>query len=372
LSSLIVKIKTRKEVGEISPYVLGKKLEDIKKEYGLTSIRKLSENENVYGCSERVKRFLANLCEDLHLYPDGSVSGVTHSVSDLLQIKPDNLVFGNGSDEVIRILAKAYLNQDEEAIMADKTFPRYRTNVFLEGGKPVTVPLLDGKHDLEGMLSAITKKTKMIFVCNPNNPTGTIVGKNELYSFIKRIPPHILVIVDEAYYEYVTTDDYLQTIPLLEEFSNLVILRTFSKIYGLASLRIGYGVMNVEVAKELRKVKDVFNVNHIAQKAAQIAIHDLDHIQACSKRNKAGKTYLEQELKQLNLTYFPSEANFIMIDCKISGDEISNFLMENGIIVRSGSLLGFTNMIRYTIGTSEDNEHFISLLHQKLMQEAVR
>ncbi|MBM6619427.1 histidinol-phosphate transaminase [Bacillus suaedaesalsae] len=365
---MMLKIKTRTEVESITPYVLGKRLNEIQEEFGLKEIRKLSENENIYGCSVKVKNYLANLAEQLHLYPDGSVTDSAAAVSTHLHVKRNQLVFGNGSDEVIRLIAKAYLNYGDEAVMADKTFPRYRSNVFLEGGKPVLVPLVNGVHDLSGMLEAITVKTKMVFVCNPNNPTGTIVGKEELLAFIEQIPSHILVIVDEAYYEYVTTDDYLQTIPLLSKFSNLVILRTFSKIYGLASLRIGYGVMNEEIATQLTKVKDVFNVNQVAQRAAEISIRDVAHVQTCKEKNQIERAFLEKELGKLGLTYFPSEANFMMIDCGCTGDEITNELLRNGIVVRTGSLLGFPNKIRYTIGTRNDNQKFVSILEQKLRQ----
>ncbi|MFD1737215.1 histidinol-phosphate transaminase [Bacillus salitolerans] len=369
---MVVKIKTKHEVESIAPYVLGKKLEDVQKELGLKSIRKMSENENIYGCSDRVKQSLASHVERLHLYPDGLATDLAEAVSKELNVRPSQLLFGNGSDEVIRILAKAYLNPGDEAIMADVTFPRYRSNVFLEGGKPIIVPLTNGVHDLALMKDAITDCTKMVFVCNPNNPTGTIVGKEALLSFIKEIPSHILVIVDEAYFEYVSTDDYLQTIPLLKEFPNLIILRTFSKIYGLASLRVGFGIMDESIVSELRKVKDVFNVNHIAQVAANAAILDQEHVRKCSQLNQEGRSFLEKEFTRLGLTYFPSQANFFMVDCKVSGDEISQYLMQNGIIVRSGSLLGYPNMIRVTVGTEEDNHYFISLIEKNLIEQGVK
>ncbi|KAA0550066.1 histidinol-phosphate transaminase [Bacillus sp. BGMRC 2118] len=365
---MTMKIKTRTEVESISPYVLGKRLSEIQAEFGLESIRKLSENENIYGCSQKVRNYLVELAESLHLYPDGAVTDLAAAVSEQLQVNKNQLVFGNGSDEVIRLIAKAYLNPGDEAVMADKTFPRYRSNVYLEGGKPVLVPLINGVHDLKGMLKAITEETKMVFVCNPNNPTGTIVGKEELRSFIEQIPSHILVIIDEAYYEYVTTDDYLQTIPLLSKFSNLIILRTFSKIYGLASLRVGYGVMNEEIATQLTKVKDVFNVNQVAQRAAEISIQDVSHVQTCKQKNQMEKVFLVEELEKLGLFYFPSEANFMMIDCSITGDEIAHELLRNGIVVRSGSLLGYPTMIRYTIGNREDNQKFILVLQQMVRQ----
>ncbi len=361
-----MKIQSRREVQAISPYVLGKKLEEVQQEFGLSHIRKLSENENIYGCSPKVKQFLSNYFDQIHLYPDGLASSLTNTLSEDLQIRPDQLLFGNGSDEIIRLLVKTYINPDDEAIMADITFPRYKSNILIEGAIPVIIPVIEGIHHLDGMLHAITDKTKMIFVCNPNNPTGTIVGKRELEEFIKKVPSHILVIIDEAYYEYVTSSDYLQTIPLLNQFSNLIILRTFSKIHGLASLRIGYGIMHVEIVSELRKVKDVFNVNQMAQVAAEISLKNQDHLDECKKRNEEERNFLESEFTRLGMSYFPSQSNFIMVGCNCSGDEITMQLLKQGIMVRSGSLLGMKNMIRYTIGTSDDNQLFISILEQKL------
>ncbi|MFZ3588801.1 histidinol-phosphate transaminase [Bacillus sp. DJP31] len=360
-------IQSRPEVQAITPYVLGKKVEEVQKEYGLSPIRKLSENENVYGCSPKVKEFLSSNLDQLHLYPDGLASSLAEIVSDYLHVLPTNLVFGNGSDEVIRILVKTYINPSDEAVMADITFPRYKSNILIEGGKPVIVPVINGTHHLDGMLEAITEKTKMVFLCNPNNPTGTIVGKEELESFLRKIPSQVLVIIDEAYYEYVTSADYLQTVPLLNEFPNFIILRTFSKIYGLASLRIGYGIMHEEIVTELRKVKDVFNVNQMAQIAAEISIKDEDHLNDCRVRNDIERKYLESEFEKLGLTFFPSQSNFVMVDCQCLADEMTTYVLKEGIMVRSGSLLGVPNMIRYTIGTKEDNELFLSLLQQNLM-----
>ncbi|MEI5909013.1 histidinol-phosphate transaminase [Bacillus spongiae] len=362
-------IKTRDRVEEIAPYVLGKSIEDIQQEYGLRVIRKMSENENVYGCSPRVKEMLPRFLEAIHHYPDGLAIELSTNVSEHLGVRVENLVFGNGSDEVIRLLTRAYISSGDEAIMAEVTFPRYKTNVFLEEGIPISVPLLNGAHHLERMLEHITDRTKMIFVCNPNNPTGTIVGKDELLRFIQQVPSHILVIIDEAYFEYVTTENYLDTISLLNEFPNLVVLRTFSKIYGLASLRIGYGVMNEEISIQLQKVKDVFNVNRLAQLAAIEALKDQLFIQQCAKKNKAGREYLEKALKEIGVPYFLSQSNFMMIKLPETGDRISHELLRRGIVVRSGTLLGFDSTIRVTVGTDIDNRHFVEelnhILHSK-------
>ncbi|MFI8684301.1 histidinol-phosphate transaminase [Rossellomorea sp. NPDC077527] len=367
-----LKFKTREAVTHIAPYVLGKTLLDLQKEHGLNSIRKLSENENIYGCSPKVKQWFKEDGSDLFLYPDGAAVDLSQKVSTFLGVRKEQLVFGNGSDEVIRLLTRAYLSSGDEAIMADVTFPRYRTNVLLEGGTPVTVPLIDGTHDLKGMHDAITSNTKLIFVCNPNNPTGTIVGKKELLEFIESIPSHILVVVDEAYMEYVTTDDYLETLPLLSAFDNLIVLRTFSKIYGLAGLRVGFGVMNEEIAEQLRKVKDVFNVNTVAQKSAIIALEDQAFIRECTHKNEKGRLYMEREFDRLGISYFPSQSNFIMVDTGMNGDIVSYELVKRGIVVRSGTLLGYPTTVRVTIGTEEDNKRFIHAMEDILQNGGVK
>ncbi|WP_366141291.1 histidinol-phosphate transaminase [uncultured Rossellomorea sp.] len=371
-SCMALKFKTREAVSHIAPYVLGKTLSDLQKEHGLSSIRKLSENENIYGCSSKVKQWFKENGSDLFLYPDGAAVDLSHKVATFLGVPKEQLVFGNGSDEVIRLLTRAYLSNGDAAIMADVTFPRYQTNVFLEGGTPIIVPLVNGTHDLQAMHDQITPSTKMIFVCNPNNPTGTIVGKKELLEFIGRVPSHILVVVDEAYMEYVTTDDYLETLPLLSTFENLIVLRTFSKIYGLAGLRVGFGVMNQEIAEQLRKVKDVFNVNTVAQKSAIIAIEDQAFIRECTHKNEQGRLFLEGEFDRLGVSYFPSQSNFIMVDTGLNGDMVSYELVKRGLVVRSGTLLGYPTTVRVTIGTEEDNKRFIQALEDILQSEGVK
>ncbi len=213
-----------------------------------------------------------------------------------------------------------------------------------------------------GMYEAITEKTRMIFVCNPNNPTGTIVQQEKLRSFIEKVPKHILLIVDEAYYEYVEDGEYLETLPLLNMHSNLVILRTFSKIYGLAALRIGYGLMDASIIQELVKVKEPFNTNRLAQAAAFASLDDHPFVEKCVRKNEEGRRYLENELSKMGLTFFPSHANFLMVKLNQPGREIFEKLLIQGVIIRSGHLLGYENTIRVTIGTPLENERFIASL----------
>ncbi|WP_235864033.1 histidinol-phosphate transaminase [Sutcliffiella halmapala] len=358
----MVKVKSRDILQLVTAYPLSKNLEQLQIELGLPSIRNLSEIENVFGCSTKVKNHLLNQLDHLFAYPDGAARLLTSQLASFLEVEPEQLFIGNGSDEIIRLLIRAFLNPQDEAVMAEITFPRYKTNVTIEGGKPVLVPLKDGVHDLDKMLTSITDQTKMIFVCNPNNPTGTIVEKNALMDFIAEVPEDILIVLDEAYYEYATNDAYLQSIPLLKKFSNLVILRTFSKVYGLAGLRVGYGIMDPFVAAELNKVKEVFNVNQLAQTAAIVALEDQDFREECVKKNEEGRIYLERELSSIGYTFFHTQANFMMVHTDKSGDWISSELLKAGILVRSGNALGYPNSIRVTISSMEDNQYFIQTL----------
>jgi histidinol-phosphate aminotransferase len=356
------KIAPRKEIENLGVYVPGKPIEEVRRELGLEHIIKLASNENPYGCSTLAKKAMMEEMEKVGLYPEGTAPVLAQKLAFSLHTDAGKILVGNGSDEIIRLLTRSYIRTGDEAIMADVTFPRYETNVLIEGGTPIKVPLKDGVHDLTGMLKAVSPATRMIFICNPNNPTGTIVSKGELRTFTEKVPRNILLVIDEAYYEYVTADDYLQTIPLLAEHPNLVILRTFSKIYGLAALRIGYGIMHPSLIRELIKVKEPFNTSRLAQAAAIASLDDRAFIEFCQRKNEEGRQYLKNELEKMDLSFFPSQGNFLMIKVGRSGDEISQSLLRQGIIVRSGVLLGYPKTIRVSIGTEEENTAFITAL----------
>ncbi|WP_445491482.1 histidinol-phosphate transaminase [Niallia sp. 03133] len=355
-------ITARKNLENIHAYVAGKPIEEVQRELGLESIIKLASNENPYGYSTLVKEAMLSEMEQTHFYPEGMAPALAAKLAGKLGVERDQIIVGNGSDEIIRLLTRSYIEVKDEVIMPDVTFPRYETNTLIEGGTPVLVPLVDGVHDLKSMYNAITDRTKMIVVCNPNNPTGTIAKKAELIDFINKIPQHILLIIDEAYYEYVNDEEYLETIPFLETNPNLVILRTFSKIYGLASLRIGYGIMHPSIIEELIKVKDAFNTNRIGQAAALASLDDDGFVEYCAAENTKCRKYLENELTKMGLDYFPSHANFLMIKLKQHGKEIFDGLLKQGIIIRSGHLLGYDHTIRVSIGNQQENEKFIKAL----------
>ncbi|WP_423410134.1 histidinol-phosphate transaminase [Heyndrickxia sp. MSNUG] len=361
-------VKARAELEGITPYALGQTIEEIKEQYGITTVRKLSDNENVYGTSPLVRQAIIQETANLCLYPDGLTSKVVGKLSSHYQIEPKHFLVSNGSEEILRLLTRAYIDKNDEAVMAEVTFPRYKTNVLIEGGKAVTVPMKNGRHDLEKMLEAITDKTKLVFVCNPNNPTGTIVAKHELLTFIDSVPSNVLIIMDEAYFEYADSKDYLDTMSLLGQYENLVILRTFSKIYGLASLRIGYGIMHEKVAGELHKVRDVFNVNQLAQAAAVAALEDQKFVKECSAKNSIERDFLSAKFKELKIDSFPSQSNFLYA---FTNKPVIQKLTENGILVRQMQLPGYKEAFRITLGTHEDHEFILQVVGQLFHERAV-
>ncbi|MFT9850404.1 histidinol-phosphate transaminase [Aneurinibacillus sp. REN35] len=361
------KIISRKQLENLGVYKPGKPIEEVKRELGLDRIIKLASNENPFGYSPYAKEAMMHEMEQITFYPEATAPMLAQKLGERFSVHPEQIIIGNGSDEILHLITRSYLREGDEAIMADVTFPRYETNVRIEGGIPVVVPLLDGVHDLDGMLAAITEKTRMIFVCNPNNPTGTIVGRKALQSFIEQVPDYILLVIDEAYFEYVTDDDYLNTVPLVASHSNLIVLRTFSKIYGLGALRIGYGVMHPAFVSELMKVKEPFNTNRLAQAAALASLQDEVFIDECRIQNDAGRRYIEQEVSKLGLDAFPSQGNFVMVKLPCAGDEVFQALLHRGIIVRSGGVLGMPQTIRVSIGTTEENEAFIQALRDIML-----
>lgn len=357
-------VRPKIEIESIKPYPLGKTLEDIQKEYNPKKLRKLSDNENVYGYSPLVAEELHRSIHSLSLYPDGTTEQLREQLSQHNKLSKDYFLISNGSEELIRLLTRAFITQNDEAIMAEITFPIYRSNVIIEGGLPKLIPLVNGAHDLHGMYEAITEKTKMIFICNPNNPTGTCVDPLELKDFIEKIPSHILVILDEAYDEYMEEKDKINSISLLASFSNLVILRTFSKIYGLAALRVGYGMMNPLVLDQLIKVKEVFNVNQLAQNAAVIALKDQEFIQVCAQKNLIERNYLSAKLKDFHMSFFPSQTNFLFIYNLRDTEGLNEELLRMGLVVRFFPFPQYNGCMRLTLGTRQDHEELLEVFQR--------
>ncbi|MGF7058367.1 histidinol-phosphate transaminase [Brassicibacter mesophilus] len=356
-------ISFREELKELSPYKPGKPIDDVKREYGLTEVIKLASNENPLGCSPKAIEAIKEAFQNLALYPDGNCTLLKKALSDKLNLNENQIILSSGSDEVIDLIAKTFINKGDEAIMADITFPRYIATTKMMGGKPVIVPLKDWTHDLNGMLDKITEKTKLIWLCNPNNPTGTMFSEEKLISFLDKVPQNIVVVYDEAYNEYVTKDDYPKdSISLLEKYPNILILRTFSKIYGLAALRVGYTMASEEIIENINKIRGPFNVNSLAQAAALAALEDQDFIKESFRINKEGKEYLYDEFSKMNLEYAPSETNHIFVNVEKDANEVFIELQKKGMIIRP--MVG--TWIRVSIGTMEQNKMFIKLLKNLL------
>jgi histidinol-phosphate aminotransferase len=357
-------IKPPDYISGIRPYIPGKPIEELERELGIKDSIKLASNENPLGPSPlALKAVVENLTSSknsnsLNRYPDGSGYYIKKALSDKLSVREDEIILGNGSNELIDIAVRTFLQPGDEAVMAHPSFIVYPMAVQAAGGKPVQIPLKDYTHDFEAMADAVTSKTKMLFIANPNNPTGTINKRSEFDRLIDRLHGGILVVTDEAYYEYVTDPDYADSMKHFRDGRDILILRTFSKIYGLAGLRIGYGIARQDIISEMNKLRPPFNTNSIAQNAALWALKDNNHIKHTREINEQGKKYLYRELDSLNLKYIPTEANFIYILLGQDSNIFYNELLRQGVIVRPVG----AKEIRVTIGLPEENKRFIEAL----------
>ncbi|WP_117169362.1 histidinol-phosphate transaminase [Paraliobacillus sediminis] len=357
----------KKVFEEMTPYKPGKQTAEVMKEYGLTKIVKLASNENPFGYSEKVKEAIPSLATDFEIYPDGYTTELRKVLATNLQVDKDQLVFGCGSDEVVDIICRTYLEEGSNTIIANPTFPQYKHNALIQGATVKEIPLLNGYHDLQGMLDAIDNQTKIVWLCTPNNPTGCLINEESLTLFMDECPSDVLVVVDEAYYEYVTTENAPDSIKALDKYSNLIVLRTFSKAYGLAGLRIGYGVANEKITTLLNITRGPFNTTSVAQGAAIVALEDTDFLSYSLKETAKNKQTFMNFLDELELEYYDSETNFVFVKLPISGDALFEHLLSKGYIIRSGEALGHPNGVRITIGKKEDMEQLQELIQAFLI-----
>lgn len=355
-----MKMKWKNNILDLKAYTPGRTIDEVKKAYGLESVTKLASNENPYGTSPAVKNALLQASTDYALYPDGSARVLKEAIAEYIGLPTNQVILGNGSDEVIAMVSRALLDENVNTVMATPTFSQYKHNAIVEGAELRQIPLLDGKHDLEAMIEAIDEKTAVVWICSPNNPTGIYIPEQELRAFLDRVPQDVLVVLDEAYAEYVVEDDYANSLELLSLYPNILILHTFSKIYGLASFRVGYGVASQDVIAKLEPIREPFNVNTIAQTIAVAALGDQTFVQECKRKNRIGMQQYYTFCEEEGLFYYPSQGNFILIDMKVDSDEVFHYLMSKGYIIRSGKALGFPTFIRVTIGTEEQNARIIA------------
>jgi histidinol-phosphate aminotransferase len=303
----------------IQPYVPGKPIEELERELGLTNSVKLASNENPVGPSPAALKAIAGSFADINRYPDGAGFYLKKALSQELGVSEEEIILGNGSNELLDLAAKTFVRDGDEAVMATPSFVVYFMAVQSVGGKSVQIPLRNYAHDLTAMAEAVTAATRLIFIANPNNPTGTINKKDEFDRMMEKVPDDVLVVIDEAYYEYVTDPDYAESMKYLRSDKNVLILRTFSKIYGLAGLRIGYGIARKEILSDMNRLRAPFNTGTISQKAALAALSDKSHISRSREVNETGKQYLYGELSALGIPFVPTEANFLYIPVEGSG-----------------------------------------------------
>ncbi|PBB05460.1 histidinol-phosphate transaminase [Salimicrobium humidisoli] len=363
-------MKTKPILNEMTPYKPGKQIDEVKKEYGLDKIVKLASNENPFGFSGKVKEELPRMLESLEYYPDGHAREIRGAVSDFYQIGEDQLIFGNGSDEIVQILCRAFLEPLTNTVMAVPTFPQYKHNALLEGAEVREVALTeDGHHDTETMLNKVDDHTRILWLCSPNNPTGVLLGEEKLKEIIDRTPSHVLIVIDEAYYEYADKEKRASSLELVNNHKNVMVLRTFSKAYGLAGLRIGYGVGDPETISAMEPAREPFNTSVVAQKAAVLALEDQEFLEDTVAQTRENKKAFMDFCDSIDLRYDDSEANFVLIHLPISGDEMFEHLLTKGFIVRSGEALGIPGSIRLTIGSEEDMKKIQGYIEAKVKQE---
>ncbi|MDG1073859.1 MAG: histidinol-phosphate transaminase [Methylophilaceae bacterium] len=350
-------------ISAIAPYQGGKPISEIARQFGFTedAIVKLASNENPLGMSPKAQIAVQEAILDLARYPDGNGYALRQAICEKFNVLPQQIVFGNGSNDILELTARAFLQKGDEVIFSQHAFAVYGLVTQAVGATGVVVPAKAFAHDLDGFLAAITPKTKLIFIANPNNPTGTLIEKNLLKAFLQQVPSHILVVLDEAYDEYLSEQHKSEAVSWLSTFQHLIISRTFSKAYGLAGLRIGFGLMHADVADILNRVRQPFNVNSLAQAAAIASLADHHFVEKSYAANQAGMLQLTQGLEQLGLDYIQSYANFISF--KINhAVSVNQQLLERGIIVRPIANYELPDYLRVSIGLFSENQRFLQAM----------
>jgi histidinol-phosphate aminotransferase len=355
----------------IAPYEPGKPVEEVERELGIHDAIKLASNENPLPPSDKVQKAVVDALATLNRYPDGSGYYLREALARRHDVTGAHIVLGNGSNELIEMVVRAFLRPGEEAVIPHPSFVVYPMVVQATGGIRVVVTLKDYRLDLEGMSRAITPMTKMVFIANPNNPTATIVTRDEVEAFMARVPPRVVVVFDEAYWEFAQGPDFPDALQYMREGRKVVVLRTFSKAASLAGLRVGYMVAHPDCVSLINRIRAPFNVNTLAQVAALAALEDGAHIVECMRMIEAGRAYLAEEFGSLGLTFAPSRANFLLVDVGRNAVDVYQRLLREGVIVRPMTSFGLENALRVTVGTPEENRRLIKAL-RKVLAEARR
>lgn len=353
-------LKVIPSIEALTPYEAGKPLEQLARELGVTDAIKLASNENPYGPSPKVVDALRAAAPDVHRYPDSTGYRLRHRLAERLKVSPEEIVLGNGSNELLELLVRTFCTRESHVVFAEPSFVVYRMASMAQGVPFTAVPLRDQTHDLEALARAVTPATRLVFIANPNNPTGTFVTRARLTRFLEEIPADVIVALDEAYSEYADAEDYPDGLTLRDRRRHLVVLRTFSKIHGLAALRVGYAVAPTAVVQYMNRVRAPFNVSSLAQEAAIAALDDPEHEQRCRAANRAERERVTRALSELGVTVVPSQANFLFIDLGRPARPVYEALLRRGVIVRP--FTGLENNLRVTLGTPDENERFLKAL----------
>ncbi|MCJ7603907.1 MAG: histidinol-phosphate transaminase [Desulfobulbaceae bacterium] len=363
-----MKLSVSKNIATLAPYPSGKPLKELEREYGITDAIKMASNENSLGPSPKALEAIRQSLADLHRYPDGSCYYLAQALANKLAVKPQQLVFGNGSNEVIELLVGAFVGPGDEVITSHPSFLVYQTLVQARNGLNSVVPLKNMAHDLVAILTNVTANTRLIFLDNPNNPTGTVFGQNEFEAFLSALPETVIVVLDEAYVDFVDPAVKLDVRQYIDNHVPVVGLRTFSKVYGLAGLRVGYGIMHEEIAGYLHRVRQPFNVNALAQEAAVAALEDYDHYQQTLAMTREGISWLLREIDKLGCRTFPTQTNFFLVDVGCDCRVLYEKMLHKGVIIRPMSSYGYPTFIRITVGTPSENERLVKSLAQCLQE----
>lgn len=348
------------------PYQPGMPIEQLQRELGLAEIIKLASNESPLGPAPAALEAARHALLDIARYPDGNGFTLKARLSEVIGVTPEQITLGNGSNDVLEFVARAFAGPGSEIVFSEHAFVVYPLVAALVGAKAVSVPARDYGHDLEAMSKAINSNTRVVYIANPNNPTGTWVNGNALAAFIAAVPPDVLVVVDEAYREYVDNDGYPDCVAWLEERANLVVTRTFSKAYGLAGLRVGYSVSHPQIADLLNRVRQPFNVNSVALAAAQAALCDTAHLQQAIQLNREGLAYLEAQFNRLRVPFIPSIGNFISFQLPSDAAPVYQALLREGVIVRPIGAYGMPRHLRVSVGLATENQRFVQALERVL------
>jgi histidinol-phosphate aminotransferase len=352
----------------IPPYEPGKPIEELERELGITDVIKLASNENPLPPSERVIKAIIEAIAHVHRYPDSSGYYLRQALGRRLGVTADHTILGNGSNDLIELLVRAFVRAGEEVVLPHPSFVVYPMIVQAVGGIRVVVTLRDYRLDLDAMARAITPMTKMVFVANPNNPTGTIVTADEVEHFMARVPDRVVVVFDEAYVEFAQGPDFPDSLGYVRQGRKVVALRTFSKSASLAGLRVGYAVADPHCVSLLNRIRAPFNVNALGQAAALAALEDESHVRECRAMIEAGRHYLCDQFAAMGLKYVPSRANFLLVDVGRSAADVFHWLLKEGVIVRPMQSFGMETALRVTVGTPEENRRFVRALKKVLVE----